>query len=460
MTNNPKNDHSISMDELTGGVALPQSSRPIKVDTGSGSQPVQSSPEPDSSPAVQHLPTETAQTHTYQPVSPVVDSTPSESPIALHDEAIAGQVYRINPSLSFDDVATQASAVSPDTSAHIEPTPTPAPTALPPQIHSEPVRVNPMINLKPDLDADQFGLRNEDGVVATNWLSRFSHLLHIRSFFTKQRMRYLLIAVFSFAVFYIVFNYQLIVAQLSYTFNPPKQVSTVTVPSGTPTASTAAVSQAEIVPPENIIVIPKINVTAPVILEPSMAEKNIQQSLQNGVVHYSGTALPGEKGNVAIVGHSSNDWWEPGSYKFVFALLEKMTPGDKIQVNYSSRKYVYQITEKKVVEPTDLSVLAPTTDPTLTLITCTPPGTSWKRLIIRAVQIEPAVSAPKVELASTVSPTTNSKASAALPGNAPSLLSQIGSFFGRIWEIFFKKPADSTTQPAPAQPAQHLPELQ
>ena len=451
MTNNAKNDHSISMDELTGGAVLPQSPQPIKV------TPDLNTPADTSEP-----------NHTVTP--PVAADQPniipaSQPPVSLHDQLVANRTYRVAP--VSESQGMQHADSQPTTHFHDAPSPNEHATFAAPANH-QPLtlgdsaatpKIAPKINLIPELDTEG-GLRDAEGVLPTTWFGRLLKLMHFKHLFTRQRLRYLGIGLFSFGVFYLIFNFQLIVAQVGYMVNKPKQVSTLTVPQSTPLASTAAATQAEIVPPDNVIVIPKINVNAPVVLEPSLAEKNIQKSLQNGVVHYAGTALPGEPGNVAIVGHSSNDWWEPGNYKFVFALLDKLVVGDKIQVNYNSRKYVYQVREIKVVEPTDLSVLAPTSEPSLTLITCTPPGTSWKRLIIRAAQIEPAVGQPTQLVQASPTPVASTASqTAALPGNAPGILAQIGDFFAKIWEFFFKKPVDSTTPSAPAQPAERLPQL-
>lgn len=408
------------------------------------------------------------------------DSTPAHEPIKLNDDLIANRTYRVEPGKLFGNMVDHTEQTKridqlldeergqdkPSAQAF---TPSDEPIAkVTPIDFSQPIgfkpAIAPKIDLRPVID-EKAGFRDSVGSLAVTWWSRFVKLTHIKQLFASSRLRYIGIGLGSFLVFYLVFNYQLIVAQLGYMINQPKAVTTLTQPATSPIAANNAnatsATQAEIVPPDNIIVIPKINVNAPVVLEPSLAEKNIQRSLQNGVVHYAGTALPGEPGNVAIVGHSSNDWWEPGNYKFVFALLEKVTVGDKIQVNYNSHKYVYEVINTKVVEPTDLSVLAPTAEPTLTLITCTPPGTSWKRLIVSARQIEPVpASAPTPQLAKASATTTPAPASiSALPGNSPGFLSQIGDFFSKIWNFFFHKPTDSTSPATQARPAQHLPEL-
>jgi LPXTG-site transpeptidase (sortase) family protein len=157
-----------------------------------------------------------------------------------------------------------------------------------------------------------------------------------------------------------------------------------TATSANPTAADIQVASQLKVPPENTLTIPKLGLHVPVIYGSPPDEDSLQKSLQNGVVHYGGTAKPGEMGNVVIFGHSSNDWWEPGNYKFVFVLLSKMKEGDIIGLDYQSKRHYYVVTGVKVVEPTDVQVLYPTSVPMLTLVTCTPPGTSLKRLIVQA----------------------------------------------------------------------------
>ncbi|OGD57298.1 hypothetical protein A2V71_00470 [Candidatus Berkelbacteria bacterium RBG_13_40_8] len=136
---------------------------------------------------------------------------------------------------------------------------------------------------------------------------------------------------------------------------------------------------------ESRLVIPKIRVDAPIIW--NVAEANITESLQNGVVHYQGTALPGDLGNVFITGHSSYYLWAPGSYKDVFALLNKLGAGDKIYIQYGGATFTYEVTDQQVVSPDRLDVLSQANENILTLMTCVPVGTSLNRLIVTAKQI-------------------------------------------------------------------------
>jgi sortase A len=180
------------------------------------------------------------------------------------------------------------------------------------------------------------------------------------------------------------------------------------------------------VDPEPKVIIPKINVEIPVVYdEPSVEEQAIQNALERGVVHYATTPLPGEKGNAVIFGHSSNNILNKGKYKFAFVLLNKLENGDIFYLNKDGIRYAYKIYEKKIVAPTDLSVLkSASRTATATLITCDPPGTSLNRLIVIGEQISPD---PVKNKDSTASPSAqNIKV---IPSNAPSLWQRIKNIF-------------------------------
>ncbi len=174
--------------------------------------------------------------------------------------------------------------------------------------------------------------------------------------------------------------------------------------------------------PENLVIIPKINVEVPVVYDtPSIQEKDIQKGLENGVVHYVTTPNPGEQGNSVVVGHSSNNILNSGKYKFAFVLLNKLEIGDTFSMTKNSKRYTYRIYDKKIVKPTDTSVLGNTDkSATVTLITCDPPGTSINRLIVIGEQVSPD---PNTNVASTAQP-ANTQATI-VPGNAPSLWSRL-----------------------------------
>ncbi|MBT5823736.1 sortase [Candidatus Peregrinibacteria bacterium] len=152
-------------------------------------------------------------------------------------------------------------------------------------------------------------------------------------------------------------------------------------------------------PFENRLEIPSINVNSRIV-EPEFGldsligqdwnalEDQIRSSLLNGLVHYPGTALPGDKGNVFITGHSSNVFWEKSDYNTVFALLPKIEEGDDIFVSYDQNDFHYRVISKKEVTPKEVGILEQGDGKIMTLMTCTPVGTVLRRLVVTAELIE------------------------------------------------------------------------
>lgn len=175
------------------------------------------------------------------------------------------------------------------------------------------------------------------------------------------------------------------------------------------------------------IIIPKINVEIPVVYdEPSVEEDKVQKALERGVLHYATTPNPGEKGNAAIFGHSSNNILNRGKYKFAFVLLNRLENGDTFMLEKDGKRYVYKVFDKKVVSPKDLSVLNNHGDKsTVTLITCDPPGTTINRLVVVGEQISPN---PSTNVASSVENKTPTQVEI-LPSNSPTLWQRFTSFF-------------------------------
>lgn len=127
------------------------------------------------------------------------------------------------------------------------------------------------------------------------------------------------------------------------------------------------------------ISIPKININEAKV-------SAVDTDLLKHLVNYGGTAVPPENGNAVIFGHSTlPQLYEEGNYKTVFTFLYKLVVGDEIIVTVGNVTYKYRIENIKVVDPDNTSVLEQSFDDSyITLITCTPPGTIWKRLAIKA----------------------------------------------------------------------------
>lgn len=104
------------------------------------------------------------------------------------------------------------------------------------------------------------------------------------------------------------------------------------------------------------------------------------------LAHLPGTALPGERGNVFISGHSSGLINIKGDnfYRTIFASLSKLKPGDEIKIIVGGQQFSYKVSGFRIVNPRDLSVVEPPDyeGRYITLMTCVPPGLNTKRLIV------------------------------------------------------------------------------
>ena len=157
-------------------------------------------------------------------------------------------------------------------------------------------------------------------------------------------------------------------------------------------------------PPANRLIIPKLNLNVPIVIPPyeallredwTQVETDIQQSLEKGVVHYPGTAKPGQAGNFFVTGHSSYYPWAPGGFKTVFARLHMLSEGDDYWVYYGGDKHRYIVRSVTEVKPSNVDVLDQPADRRLsTLMTCTPVGTTLRRLIVSAEEVDPETGEP------------------------------------------------------------------
>lgn len=110
------------------------------------------------------------------------------------------------------------------------------------------------------------------------------------------------------------------------------------------------------------------------------------EDLAKSLIHFTGPQ-PGEKGNLVIFGHSTIPWlYNPKDYKTIFTKLPDLKINDEILLTSDKITYTYRISEMKIVSPDNLSVLNQAENNTvLTLITCVPPGTYFKRLVVKGI---------------------------------------------------------------------------
>ena len=124
--------------------------------------------------------------------------------------------------------------------------------------------------------------------------------------------------------------------------------------------------------------IPRIHLSA-VVLHGSDAH-----TLRVGAGHIENTAFPGEPGNVAIAGHRDS----------FFRPLQRVRVGDDVILDTPRERLRYRVSSIRVVQPSEISVLKPTVDATLTLVTCYPFwmfGHAPDRLIVRATRIAESI---------------------------------------------------------------------
>ncbi|MCG3209357.1 MAG: hypothetical protein FOGNACKC_02981 [Anaerolineae bacterium] len=139
-------------------------------------------------------------------------------------------------------------------------------------------------------------------------------------------------------------------------------------PAAQAAAGAIQVEQQSAKPPTRIV-IPKINVDAPIVGGVSW------EDLKKGVGHLPGSANPGERGNMYLAAH--ND-----IYGEIFRYLEDLAVGDEYFIYAGQEKFRYVVKERRIIEPDDVDVMLPTTEPVATLQTCYPYMVDTHRLVV------------------------------------------------------------------------------
>lgn len=140
------------------------------------------------------------------------------------------------------------------------------------------------------------------------------------------------------------------------------------------------------------IIIPKINANAKIIKNVDPYNSLIYQSaLSEGVAHANGTPLPGEPGRIFLFSHSSVNFYDALRYNSVFYLLSKLEWGDEIILYSQNKPYKYKVIGTEKVNPNNVDYISDAYKPSeefLTLMTCWPLGSTYKRLLVHAQRVE------------------------------------------------------------------------
>jgi sortase A len=120
------------------------------------------------------------------------------------------------------------------------------------------------------------------------------------------------------------------------------------------------------------LVVPRLNLQAIVV---QLAGLDDRANLNRGPGHVPDTAYPGMPGNCFIAGHRT-------TYGAPFGALDQMRNGDKIILITAEGRHIYTVTEQRIVDPHDLSVLGQEGEPRVTLMACHPKFTARQRILV------------------------------------------------------------------------------
>jgi len=150
-----------------------------------------------------------------------------------------------------------------------------------------------------------------------------------------------------------------------------------------PSASTT-IAQIQKKPRRDVITLPTISITAPIITSQTTDDQAIHGLLDSGVVLYPGSTPFGQSGQTVLLGHSAPAGWPKIKYDWVFSRINELKKGDMVVITYNYQTYYYQVVEIRVITP-QAGVPEPTVGGnSLMLVTCWPPGKDLKRIVVEA----------------------------------------------------------------------------
>ena len=135
---------------------------------------------------------------------------------------------------------------------------------------------------------------------------------------------------------------------------------------------------------ENSIEIYKIGIEVPLIFPETSENEIVHKALDEGVVHFPDSVLPGLSGKTIILGHSAPEGWPKIKYDWVFTRIVELEKEDEIFVYFNHRKYFYKVEETIFIEKGEEvpDYLLTNSENMLVLISCWPPGKDLKRIAI------------------------------------------------------------------------------
>ena len=190
-----------------------------------------------------------------------------------------------------------------------------------------------------------------------------------------------------------IFNYRT-VSGLLYNFFTPYQSISVSSPPNVfinNSADYSITNNAKQIeypysPKTNVLEIPSIKISTPIIFPKNSNIKAITKDLDSGAVYYPGSVLPGQIGQIVVLGHSAPPNWPKIKYDWIFSDLNNLKYGDQIRLYFDNKEYTYSVREKKVLEIGQEITPTPMAQEgnVIVLVSCWPPGKNFQRMTVRA----------------------------------------------------------------------------
>ena len=182
------------------------------------------------------------------------------------------------------------------------------------------------------------------------------------------------------------FNYKEVSGLIHIFFNPYPERN-ILVSAGGGGANIVSAEEYESSVRSNTLEIEKIGVDVPIVIGKSSDLAVLEDDLNKGVVYYPGSVLPGQNGQIIILGHSAPPNWPHVKYDWVFSEINNLNTGDKIIFYFNGKKYVYGVKGKEIIQKGgDITLREEDKGKNiLTLVSCWPPGKNYKRIALSAV---------------------------------------------------------------------------
>lgn len=187
-----------------------------------------------------------------------------------------------------------------------------------------------------------------------------------------------------------VFNYKEVSGMISDFFNPYPSIDASSInayfyPNSSSSNQPKIKTNYTYTDKQNILEIPKISISVPIIFSTSANKSSLAKDLDSGVVYYPGSVYPGQAGQIVILGHSAPPGWPKIKHDWVFSDLDSLTPGDSILIDLNNKQYTYIVTQKTIIQRgAEVPQGNLGANNVLTLISCWPPGKDYQRIVVQA----------------------------------------------------------------------------